>query len=333
MVFLQVRNLSKTYRFRSGHLGLKSQVKHILKNVSLELMEGETFALVGESGSGKTTLGKCMVRLISPTEGEILYRGQNLLQLSEKAFRPYRKKFQMIFQNPPGALNPRQTVGSCLNEALQVGGKMNVGERQDRIHELLTMVRLPEDTVVKYPYELSGGQQQRVLIARALALDPQFLVADEPTSNLDAVLKLQSLTLFQELKERFGLTLLLIAHDLLLVRNIADRIGVMVQGKIVEIGPVRQIYHQPEHPYTRTLLHFAGLSINSAPTNLVAGRGNSNRLENHDCCTFTQRCSRRKEICHFVSPQMQEITAGHFVACHSLQKENCAGENNVIQSV
>jgi len=231
--------------------------KTVLDRVSFSMEEGETLAVVGESGSGKTTLGRCLLRLNSFDSGKIFFNGVDLSALSGKDFRNFRKRFQMVFQNPSLSLNPRQTVKSCLEEVVGANGKVPKGQATGTLANLLRTVDLPEAVLARLPGSLSGGQKQRVALARALAVQPVFLIADEITSSLDAGLKWQIVELLQNLKREFNLTVLFITHDLSLAAFIADRVAVMKEGSIVETGPIGQILANPQHPYTRLLIESA----------------------------------------------------------------------------
>lgn len=251
---LQIKNLSKCYPREAAAFFAPAQHDFVLKDVSFDLIAGESLAIVGESGSGKTTLGRCLIRLLSADSGQIFYKGQDLLQLSQKEFLPFRQEFQMIFQNPLQALNPRQRIRSCLAEPMKVFGRMTETALQTRIEFLLEQVGLSPELLSSLPAQLSGGQRQRVTIARALAMNPSLLIADEPTSSLDAAIKHQVVRLLQQLKENLDFTLLIITHDLGVVSAIADRIAVMHRGKIVELATTQEILYAPKHPYTRKLL-------------------------------------------------------------------------------
>ncbi len=253
-IVLRVQNLSKTFGSSSRVAGARNQPA--LDDVSLDLFAGECLALVGESGCGKTTLGKCILRLTEVDEGRVLFNGLDLVNLSGKQLRRNRYGLQMIFQNPLQALNPRQKVGKCVAEVLQVhhghghGGEALTGH----INRLFSQVGLSEELFDRFPHELSGGQQQRVTIARALAAEPKVLVADEPTSSLDARFKRQIIDLLRDLQRQLGLTLLLISHDLAMVQAIANRVAVMLNGRIIEVAETRTLMASPQHPYSRKLL-------------------------------------------------------------------------------
>lgn len=254
---LRVENLCKSYQPTPGWKARPTTALQAVKNVSFNIKKGECLALIGESGSGKSTLGKCLLRLVPAESGHIWYKGQDLLALSERRFRRLRPKFQIIFQNPLLALNPRQEIGKALMEPLCIYGKLSKRQALHQVAELVETVGLDNTVLGRYPRELSGGQRQRVTIARALSVEPLFLVADEPTSSLDASVRKQVIALLRELQEKLGLSLLLISHDLSMVHEVADRIAVMFKGEIVELRQAAAVVQQPEHPYTELLLRSA----------------------------------------------------------------------------
>lgn len=252
--FLKIRRLSKTYPGASGRSGRGNATHPALRAVSLDIYPGEIFALVGESGSGKTTLARCLLRFTKADAGAVIHGGKNLLELSERKFRPYRRQMQMIFQNPAQALNPRQRVHSCLSEPLKVHKGLKQPELEGRVRELLNLVGLEAALLERLPSQLSGGQRQRVAMARALAVQPTFLVADEPTASLDALHRKQLMELLIQLRQKLNLTILLITHDLAMALTLADHVGVMLKGQIVETGPARALQYAPKHAYSRQLL-------------------------------------------------------------------------------
>ena len=253
MPLLDVRHLSKHFSRRAGLFGPVSIVKAV-DDVSLAIEEGETFGLVGESGSGKTTTGRCILRLLEPTAGEVWFRGSNLLTLSRAAMREMRRHMQIVFQDPYASLNPRMRVRDIVAEPLVIHGIGTRSGRRERVAELLRLVGLDPAHEDRYPHEFSGGQRQRIGLARALALSPSFIIADEPVSALDVSIQAQVVNLLMELQAKLRLTYLFIAHDLRLVRHICSRTAVMYRGRIVEVGDTRAIFASPQHPYTRALL-------------------------------------------------------------------------------
>ena len=254
---IEARGLVKSYRRLAGPLARGSGAQPDLRavdGVDLRVSEGECVALVGESGSGKTTLGRCLLRLVEPDAGSVRFRGEDLLALGPVALRLRRRRFQMVFQDPADSLNPRLRVGRALAEPLAVHRLVPPAEREDRVAELLGTVGLPPTLARRFPHELSGGQRQRIGIARALATEPELLVADEPVTALDTTVRARILELLQRLRERFGLGLLLIAHDLAMVERVADRVVVLYRGRVVEEAPAADLFARPAHEYTRRLL-------------------------------------------------------------------------------
>ena len=261
---VDVRHLSKHFLRRRGPFAPPTIVKAV-EDVSFEIAEGETFGLVGESGSGKTTTGRCVLRLVEPASGEVFFRGENVLTLPRTRLREMRRHMQIVFQDPYGSLNPRMRVEQIVDEPLDIHGVGTKAERRDRVAELLTLVGLDPSFGTRYPHEFSGGQRQRIGLARAIALNPSFIVADEPVSALDVSVQAQVVNLLMDLQARLGLTYLFIAHDLRLVEHICSRLAVMYRGRIVEMGVTRAIFRSPRHPYTQALLS-AVPSIDPAAT-------------------------------------------------------------------
>ena len=293
-----------------------------VNDVSLEIRSGETLALVGESGSGKTTLGRMLALLLPPTEGELAIAGNNAVGISRKALKSVRRNVQMIFQDPVSSLNPRQPIASILTEPLRNYGLGDRAERVTRAAELLDAVGLPLDTAQRYPHEFSGGQRQRITIARALALNPAFIVADEPVSALDVSVQSQILNLMADLKTRYQLAYLFISHDLAVVHHIADRIAVMYLGNIVELASREQLFSNPSHPYTRALL--------SSVPEIKPGKRRLGQVLEGDPpspadpppgCHFHPRCALATERCRVEAPALEEKTANtaHQIACHNVE--------------
>jgi oligopeptide transport system ATP-binding protein len=290
---------------------------HAVDDVSFDVMQGETFGLVGESGCGKTTTGRCILRLLEPTAGEIRFDGQNILELQPDAMRAVRRHMQMIFQDPYGSLNPRMTTGTILEEPLIIHKMGRRTERLKRVAELLRIVGLEEDAMNRFPHEFSGGQRQRIGIARALALNPKLIVADEPVSSLDVSVQAQIINLLKELQEKLKLTFVFIAHDLSVVEHFSDRIGVMYLGKMVEIAPSVDLFREPLHPYTKVLL-------NSIPIPDPALRKKRKALAGEvpiatdppSGCRFHPRCPIAVARCKVEEPPLRLLRPNHFVACH-----------------
>jgi ABC-type oligopeptide transport system ATPase subunit len=254
MPLLSVRNLSKHFSRKSGMWGDSSSVVKAVDDVSFDIAEGEVLGLVGESGSGKSTTGRLILRLIEPTAGQVLYDGKNIFELPKNEMRELRKQMQIVFQDPYGAFNPRMTVGAILSEALQLRGVSTRSERDAEARTFLEMVQMPPEILGRYPHEFSGGQRQRIGIARALSVEPKFIVADEPVSALDVSTQAEIVNLLLDLQQRLHLTMLFISHDLSVVKVLCDRVAVMQHGKLVEVGSSEQIYNSPQQQYTRDLL-------------------------------------------------------------------------------
>lgn len=288
-------------------------------DVSFQIFEGETFALVGESGCGKTTTGRLLLRLIEPTEGKIVFKGDDLTQLDENAMRDRRRNMQIIFQDPFGSLNPRMSVFDIIAEPLNIHRIGNAAERKKRVVELLQLVGLNSDHETRFPHEFSGGQRQRIGIARALALAPQFIVCDEPLSALDVSIQAQIITLMQELQQRLSLTYLFISHNLSVVRYLADRIAVMYLGKIVEIGSNKDVFGLPLHPYTQALLSAVPrIKVRDQKTRIQLRGDIPSPLNLPKGCRFHSRCPLAQARCKIEEPALREIHSGHSSACHLL---------------
>jgi oligopeptide/dipeptide ABC transporter ATP-binding protein len=285
--------------------------------VSFTINRGETLGLVGESGCGKTTVGRCILRLIEPTSGEIRFDGCDLLELGRGEMRGLRRRMQIIFQDPYSSLNPRMKVGAIISEPLEIHRFGDRRERKDRVAELLRVVGLDPDYANRYPHQFSGGQRQRIGIARALALNPDFIVADEPVSALDVSVQAQVVNLMQDLQERFGLTYLFISHGLAVVKHISTRVGVMYLGKLVELAPAQEIYTNPLHPYTQALLQAIPIpdpdAKRASPQRL--GGDVPNPIAPPDGCRFNTRCPHMIDRCGNEEPDLVEVSPGHFVAC------------------
>jgi oligopeptide transport system ATP-binding protein len=310
---LQINNLSKIYESSSGIFGKKAKVS-ALQDVSFNLIKGETLGIVGESGCGKSTLGRIISRLDTPTTGEILYKGENLSKKSLAKIRPLRKEIQFIFQDPYASLNPRRQIGAIVEEPMRING-IAKAERQARALSLLLKVGLDRDAYERYPHEFSGGQRQRVVIARALALQPELIIADEPVSALDVSIQAQVLNLFKELQEEMKLTYIFIAHDLGVVRHISDRIAVMYLGKIVEIGKVEDIYNNPQHPYTKALLSaIPRIDQNATNKRQILTGDIPSPLNRPTGCAFHTRCPIALPACSQIEPKLRPVRSVE-VAC------------------
>ncbi len=313
---LQVTDLVKEFKVRPG--GGKPALLHAVSNVSLTLHSGETLALVGESGCGKSTTGRCILRLTEPTSGTVEFNGTNLLSLDHEAMRKMRRNLQIVFQDPQASLHPRMTVRRLLSEPLQVHG-MDKAEIPARIEELLRLVHLRPEFLDRYPHEFSGGQRQRVGIARALAISPAMLVLDEPVSALDVSIQAEIVRLLIELRERLGLSYLFIAHDLAVVRQLADRVAVMYLGRIVETGPADVVYSDPQHPYTQALLSAVPIpdpTIELGRQRIVLQGDLPSPINPPSGCRFRTRCWRADAKCADEQPMLTAVQGLHEVACH-----------------
>lgn len=313
---LEVKDLKKWFPIRGGILSRVVANVKAINGVSFNVRKGEVLGLVGESGSGKTTVGRTILRLIEPTEGSIKFNGQEITTLPKPQLRPFRRKMQIIFQDPFASLNPRMTVGDIIAEPLVIHGIGTPAERQERVANLLRTVGLSPDHVRRYPHEFSGGQRQRIGIARALAVEPEFVVADEPVSALDVSIQAQVVNLLQDLKEQFGLTVLFIAHDLAVVEYISDRIAVMYLGRIMEVATSKQLYANPKHPYTEALLSAIPMPDPTIKRERIVLQGDiPSPINPPSGCVFRTRCRYAIAECATTVPELREVEPGHFKAC------------------
>ncbi len=298
------------------HFALPHGTVRAVDGVSFSVRRGSIVGLVGESGSGKTTVGRSILRLVEPTGGAARFEGQDLLALGPKEMRAYRRRLQIIFQDPYSSLNPRMRVGAILAEALDTHGLAKGAVRPGRIAELLTRVGLSPDHARRYPHEFSGGQRQRIGIARALAVEPDLIVADEPVSALDVSVQAQILNLLQELQREFGLTMLFVAHDLSVVEYLCDEVVVMYLGRIMERGPSREVYARPRHPYTKALIATAPVPDPTAKRERIILRGDiPSPIDPPSGCVFRTRCPHAADVCAQARPPEEEVGPGHFAAC------------------
>ncbi|CAA9256980.1 MAG: Oligopeptide transport ATP-binding protein OppF [uncultured Chloroflexi bacterium] len=317
---LDVRDLVMHFPLTQGILfQRKVGAVRAVDGISFQIKKGETLGLVGESGCGKSTTGRAILQLYKPTAGEVHFEGQDLTRLKGEQMRRMRRKVQMIFQDPYASLNPRMTVGSIIGEPLDIHGLAKGREKQQRVQELLTVVGLNPYFANRYPHEFSGGQRQRIGIARALAVNPSFIVCDEPISALDVSIQAQIVNLLEELQDEFGLTYLFIAHDLSVVRHISDRIAVMYLGKIVELADRNELYRQPLHPYTKALLSAVPIPdplIERKRERIILTGDVPSPVNPPSGCRFHTRCPIADSICSQQEPEFREVTPGHWAACH-----------------
>lgn len=314
---LEVTNLKKYFPVRGGLLLKQVASIHAVDDVSFDIKREETLGLVGESGCGKTTLGRTILRLIKADAGKVSYMGRDLLKLNAREMRKVRLEMAMIFQDPYSSLNPRMTVADIISESIDIHGLAKGKEKKRRIIELMEKVGLAPFHIYRYPHEFSGGQKQRIGIARALAGNPKLLVADEPVSSLDVSVRAQILNLLKDLQEEFGLTYLYISHDLSVVKHMSDRVAVMYVGKLMEIAPSKDIYENPQHPYTEALLSAIPVPGRRVKENRIILKGSvPTPIDPPPGCRFNPRCPYRQPICAKEDPEFIEVDEEHFVACH-----------------
>jgi oligopeptide/dipeptide ABC transporter ATP-binding protein len=327
---VEVRDVKKYFPIRKGLLQREVARVHAVDDVTFAVREGETLGLVGESGCGKSTLGRTIVRLLEPTAGQVLFQGRDISKLGRRELRPLRREMQIVFQDPYASLNPRKRVGAIIGSPLQIHGIGDAKSRRKQVRELLETVGLSPEHYNRFPHEFSGGQRQRIGVARALALRPKLVIADEPVSALDVSIQSQILNLLDDLQQEFQLTYVFIAHDLGVVRHVSNRIAVMYLGKLVELSPAEELYQRPIMPYTEALLSAVPIpdpDLSRARERIVLQGDVPSPINPPSGCRFHPRCRYMTDICREVEPPLTDYGNGHLAACHhplNVDKETLA---------
>lgn len=315
---LEVKGLKKYFELKAGLLK-KPNILKAVDDVSFSIGQGETMGLVGESGCGKTTIGRTVLKLYEPTAGTILYKGQDITALGDKEMKAFRRKMQMIFQDPYTSLDPRKNVMDIIAEPIRFMDLKQGKDVGDRVRELVELVGLKPDHINRYPHEFSGGQRQRIGIARALAAEPEFIVCDEPISALDVSIQAQIINILEELQAKYGFTYLFISHDLAMVRHISSQIGVMYLGDLLEYGQADEVYTHMLHPYTKALISaepIADPDLAAASQRIVLEGDVSSPIDPKDECRFCSRCQYAEDVCRQSRPRLKKVNDSHYVACH-----------------
>ena len=316
-ILLSAKNLKKLFPIKGGFFSKQKGTVFAVNGVSFHLNRNTSLGLVGESGSGKTTVGKCLIRLIEPTEGSIEFDGKDIFKLNREELKSLKREMQMIFQDPYASLDPRITVGGIVGEGLAIHKMASGSERRDRIAEVLRKVGIMPEYMRQYPHEFSGGQRQRIGIARALALNPKLIVADEPVSALDVSIQAQVINLMMELQDEYKLSYIIIAHDLAVVQHMCDRIAVMYLGKIVEAAEKDTFYDSPLHPYSKSLISAIPIPDPEMKPDRVVLKGDiPSPINPPPGCLFQTRCPQKMKDCEVIEPDLKDVGEGHFVACH-----------------
>lgn len=316
-VLVELRDVKKEFITARTFTGKPLKTVHAVDRVNLSIYEGETIGVVGESGCGKSTLGRSILRLLDPTAGQVLYKGHDITKYSKEQMRQMRKKMQLIFQDPYASLNPRMTVLELIKAPLDAFNEGSSGERIQKVREIMELVGMPENMMNRYPHEFSGGQRQRIVIARALVLDPEFVVCDEPVSALDVSVRAQVLNLIRDLQKSKKLTYLFISHDLSVVKYVSDRIAVMYLGRIVEIAGKDELYNNPKHPYTKALLSAIPIpDVDNKMNREILTGDVPSPLNPPEGCYFHTRCKYAAKQCSMECPELHDAGGGHMVSCH-----------------